>query len=252
MSGPRLQGRRILVTGAGSGIGLAVCRVFRDEGARIAMIDRDAAALAAAGHAVEGAHAEIADVAASGEVERAVGAAACALGGLDGVVNSAGIDLVRPFAEMSVDAWARVYAVNLNGPFNVCRAALPSLKAAGGGTIVNIASAAALRPLEHRTAYCSAKAALVMFGKALAMDLAGDNIRVNAICPGIIDTPLFRSSYEKAADADAELQRILDRYVIKRAGLPEEIAYAALHLTSAESSYTTGAAFAIDGGRSFH
>jgi NAD(P)-dependent dehydrogenase (short-subunit alcohol dehydrogenase family) len=250
MSGKRLDGRRVLVTGAASGIGLAIARLFCEEGARVAMLDRDAAGLATAG--VADAHSEVVDVADRAAVACAVAAAATALGGLDGVVNSAGIDLVRPFAEMSNAEWDRVYAVDLGGPVSVCRAALPHLKTAGAGTIVNIASAAALRPLEQRTAYCSAKAALVMFGKTLAVDLAADNIRVNAICPGIIETPLFRLSYESAPDPEAELRKIVDRYVIRRPGLPEEIAYAALYLTSAESGYTTGIALAVDGGRTFH
>jgi NAD(P)-dependent dehydrogenase (short-subunit alcohol dehydrogenase family) len=250
MTRPRLDGRRVLVTGAASGIGLAIARLFRDEGARVAMLDRDRAGLAASG--VSDAHTAVVDIADRAAVSRAVAETAKALGGLDGVVNSAGIDLVRPFADMSEAEWDRVYAVDLGGPVSVCRAALPHLKAAGGGTIVNIASAAALRPLEQRTAYCSAKAALVMFGKTLAIDLAADNIRVNAICPGIIETPLFRSSYETAPDPDAELRKILDRYVMKRPGRPEEIAYAALYLTSEESGYTTGAALAVDGGRTFH
>jgi NAD(P)-dependent dehydrogenase (short-subunit alcohol dehydrogenase family) len=183
---------------------------------------------------------------------RAVAASASALGGLDGLVSSAGIDLVRPFAETGAAEWRRVFAVNLDGPANLCRAGLPHLKAAGGGTIVAIASAAALRPLEQRTAYCSAKAALVMLAKTLAMEVATDGIRVNAICPGIIETPLFRSSYEGAPDPEAEKRRILERYVIKRVGRPEEVAQAALYLTSAESGYTTGSALAVDGGRSFH
>jgi len=249
MTKRRLQGRRVLVTGAASGIGLATARVFEREGARVALVDRDATRLE---EALLGAYKAVIDVADSAAVSRAVDAAASALGGLDGIVNSAGIDLVRSFAEMSAEEWDRVYAVNLGGPVAVCRAALPHLRRAGGGTIVNIASAAALRPLQNRTAYCSAKAALVMFGKALAVDLAGDNIRVNVICPGIIETPLFRASYENAADPEAELTKILDRYVIRRAGLPEEIAYAALYLTSDESAYTTGAALAVDGGRTFH
>jgi NAD(P)-dependent dehydrogenase (short-subunit alcohol dehydrogenase family) len=91
-----------------------------------------------------------------------------------------------------------------------------------------------------------------MFGKTLAVDLAADNIRVNSICPGIIDTPLFRRSYEQAPDPEAERRRILGRYVIKRVGLPEEIAAAALFLTSTESSYMTGSAMAVDGGRTFY
>jgi NAD(P)-dependent dehydrogenase (short-subunit alcohol dehydrogenase family) len=246
----RLAGRRILVTGAASGIGLAVARLFRREGAGVAMLDRDQAGLKAAD--VEGAALVTCDVADESRVRDAVTRAGDALGGLDGVVNSAGIDLLRRFEDMTAEEWARVLAVDLTGPMLVCHAALPLMKRAGRGTIVNIASGAGLRPLEQRTAYCAAKAGLIMFGKTLAMDLAGDNIRVNAICPGIIDTPLFRGSWANAPDPQAELARILDRYVIKRAGQPDEIAHAALYLTSDESSFVTGAALAVDGGRTFH
>jgi NAD(P)-dependent dehydrogenase (short-subunit alcohol dehydrogenase family) len=216
-------------------------------------MDRDAERLRTVADSVgPDAVAVTADVTDAAQVMISVTSAVERLGGLDGVVNSAGIDLVRPFGETTAADWVRVFAVNVNGPVAVCQAALPALRAAGGGTIVNIASAAALRPLERRTAYCASKAALVMFGKTLAIDLAGDNIRVNAICPGIIDTPLFHRSYEQAPDPEDERQRILDRYVIKRVGLPEEIAAAALFLTSAESSYMTGSVMAVDGGRSFH
>jgi NAD(P)-dependent dehydrogenase (short-subunit alcohol dehydrogenase family) len=246
----RLAGRRILVTGAASGIGLATATLFRTEGAAVAMLDRDVAALGEAG--VDGAATFVCDVADENQVRNAVARAAATLGGLDGVVNSAGIDLMRPFERMTSAEWARILAVDLTGPMLVCHAALPAMKQAGRGTIVNIASGAALRPLEQRTAYCTAKAGLVMFGKTLAVDLAADHIRVNAICPGIIDTPLFRSSWEGAADPQAELARILDRYVIRRPGEPEEIAHAALYLTSDESSFVTGAALAVDGGRTFH
>jgi NAD(P)-dependent dehydrogenase (short-subunit alcohol dehydrogenase family) len=246
----RLGGRRVLVTGAASGIGLAIARLFRKEGAGVAMLDRDGDGLRKA--QVEGTVTVTCDVAEERQVRAAVAEAAAALGGLDGVVNSAGIDLMRPFEQMTAAEWARVLAVDLTGPMLVCHAALPALRQAGRGTIVNIASGAALRPLEQRTAYCAAKAGLVMFGKTLAVDLAAHHIRVNAICPGIIDTPLFRASWEGAAEPEAELARILDRYVIKRPGEPDEIAQAALFLTSDESSFVTGAALAVDGGRTFH
>lgn len=248
----RLRDRRVLVTGAASGIGLAVSRLFAREGAHVAMLDRDAGRLKDEATTVAGAAQLVCDVADERQVRDTVARAVSTLGGLDGVVNCAGVDLMRPFEEMTSAEWARVLAVDLTGPMLVCHAAVPSMKAAGRGTIVNIASGAGLRPLEHRTAYCTAKAGLVMFGKTLAMDLASSSIRVNAICPGIIDTPMFRGSWEGATDPQAELGRILDRYVIKRTGQPDEIAYAALYLTSDESSFVTGTALAVDGGRTFH
>lgn len=250
----RLEGRTILITGAASGIGLATAELFRREGAQVALLDIDAVAVHAAADRLgrDGVVAVAADVSDERQVKAAVAVTVKALGRLDGVVSAAGIDLVRPFDEMSSADWARVLAVNLNGPMFVCAAALSALKSAGRGTIVTIASGAALRPLEQRTAYCASKAGLVMFSKTLAVDLAPYRIRVNAICPGIIDTPLFRRSFEHAADPQAELRRILDRYVIKEAGRPGDIAYAALYLTSDESAYVTGSALAVDGGRTFH
>ena len=247
----RIKGRRILVTGAASGIGRAITAMFIAEGAGVAMLDRDAGRLEAEA-AKLGAPSFACDVSDEAQVNTAVAAAAKSLGGLDGVVNSAGIDLMRPFGEMALADWRRIMAVDLDGPFLVCAAALPELRRAGSGTIVNIASGAALRPLENRTAYCAAKAGLVMFSKTLAVDLAPDHIRVNAICPGIIDTPLFRTSFEQAENPEAELSKIMDRYLIKRAGVPNDIAAAALFLTSAESAYITGSAIAVDGGRTFH
>jgi len=247
----RLQGRRILITGAASGIGLATAARFAAEGAKVAMLDRNEGQLATQSARL-GLVAVTADVADEASVQAAVAKAVRDLGGLDGVVNAAGVDLLRPFAETTGADWRRVMAVDIDGPFHICAAALPAMRAAGRGTIVNIASGAGLRPIENRTAYCSAKAALVMFSKALAMDLTADHIRVNAICPGFIDTPMARGSYEQAPDPEAELRKIMDRYVIKRAGQPDDIANAALFLTCDESAYVTGTAMAVDGGRTFH
>jgi NAD(P)-dependent dehydrogenase (short-subunit alcohol dehydrogenase family) len=150
----RLAGRRVLVTGAASGIGLATCELFQAEGARVAMLDLDEPVLARAAERLDAPWRAV-DVADAAAVSDAVPALAAALGGLDGVVNAAGVDLMKPFAAMSCAEWARVLAVDLTGPAQVCHAALPALERAGRGTIVNIASGAALRPLEHRTAYCA-------------------------------------------------------------------------------------------------
>lgn len=240
----RLEGRRILVTGGASGIGRAIGARFVAEGARVALLDRDALP-----DGILGVRCDLLDVAA---IAPAVAQAVELLGGLDGLVHSAGVDLMRPLAEMTPTEWARVIGVNLTAPMLVTQAALPALSEAGRGTVVAIASGAALRPLPNRTAYCAAKAGVVMFCKSLAIELSDRHIRVNAICPGIIDTPMWRASWEGATDPQAELAMILDRYVIKRVGMPEEIAAAALYLTSDESSYVTGTALAVDAGRTFH
>ena len=248
----RLNGRRILVTGAASGIGLATAQMLATEGAQVGLLDLDPARLGEAAAGLKMEAAAVADVGREDEAAAAVARLAAKLGGLDGVVNCAGIDLIRPFSEMKAHEWNRIMTVNLNGPFHVCKAALPHLKRAEGGTIVNVSSAAGLRPLDHRTAYCASKAGLVMFTKTLAADLAADGIRANVVCPGIVETPLFTASYANAPDPVAELARIKDRYCIKRAASPDEIASAIVFLTSRESSYVTGAALAVDGGRTFH
>ena len=253
----RLAGRRVLISGAASGIGRATAEVFRREGAALLLLDRDAEGLTTAVERLgtEGDHpvaAGLADVSDAAAVERALRQGVEEIGGLDGVVSAAGIDCLKSFESMSAADWERTLAVNLTGPFHLCHAALPFLKEAGRGTIVHIASGAALRPLASRTAYCAAKAGQVMFAKALAVDLAPLGVRVNAICPGIIDTPLFRRSFEAADDPDAALEQILDRYLIRQVGRPEDIAHAALYLSGDESAHVTGTSLAVDGGRTFH
>lgn len=253
----KLSGRRVLIAGGASGIGRATAEIFHAEGAAVAVLDRDGEGLSqvVASLSQEGAppvasaKCDLTDEAA---VQESVLQMAEALGGLDGIVVSVGIDLLKPFTETSASEWQRVLDVNLTAPFHLCKTAVPHLQIAGGGTIVQISSGAALRPLEARTAYCASKAGLVMFAKALAVDLANANIRVNAICPGIIDTPLFRQSFESHPDPHAELERIKDRYLIRRIGQPEDIAKAALYLSSSDSMHVTGTTLSVDGGRSFH
>ncbi len=249
---PLLPGRRIFVSGSARGIGRASVERFVEEGARVACFDRDAAGLKELRAAFpEDTIATFAgDVTSVAEVEAAIAGAAEALGGLDGLVNAAGVDLVAPLEEVEDGAWRHLFAVNLDGPMQVCRAGLKHLRAAGGGTIVNISSGAGLSPLKFRTAYSASKAALQMFSKALAMEVAEDRVRVNVVCPGAVETGLFRSTLGE--DAESALETVRARYLLARIAEPTEIAAAVLWLTSAESSYVTGSVMAVDGGRTFH
>lgn len=249
-----LAGRRILITGAAKGIGLATTERFLAEGARVAALDLDEGALAALSTRFDRGrlHPAAADVADPASVAATVAESVAALGGLDGVVNAAGIDLVADIEAMALVDWTRVIAVNLTGPMLVAQAAYPHLRVAGGGTIVNVSSAAGLAPLRHRTAYCASKAGLQMASKALAMEAAAFGIRVNTVCPGAVETELFRTSIDGATDPQAAYEAVRARYALQRVAAPDEIAAAILWLTSAESSFVTGTAIAVDGGRTFH
>ena len=249
-----IEGKAFVITGGASGIGLAVALLALQRGAAgVCLIDHEPAALAQAVQSLgRNAHGLLGDVADAAQVAQAVAASALRLARIDAVVNAAGVDHVAALEAMTDEAWARILAVNLTGPMLVSRAAVPHLRAAGGGTIVNIASGAGLAPLRERSAYCASKAGVIMLGKALAMELAPDNIRVNAVCPGAVDTPLFRGSYEHTIDPAATLETIRQRYALQRVARPEEIAEAVLYLSSPASSYVTGTAHAVDGGRTFH
>ena len=242
-----LQGRRILVVGGAAGIGRATVRLCQEAAARVAVIDRTGwpEALQPAPAAF------IADVRQTAAIDAAVVDAAGALGGLDGVVYSAGIDLQTSLAETQDASWEQVLDVNLTGAMRVCRAALRHF-APEGGSIVLVSSGAGLRPLPDRTAYCASKAGLNMLAKVLAAELAPRGIRVNALCPGAVETELFRSGFADVPDIDAALAEVAARYALQRIAEPEEIARAILFLTSSEASYVTGIAMAVDGGRTFH
>jgi NAD(P)-dependent dehydrogenase (short-subunit alcohol dehydrogenase family) len=249
----RLAGRRILITGAAAGIGLAIARLFAEEGARVALVDRDAGGLDAACRALgDAAVAATADVSDGEAVRGAVAAAADGLGGLDGIVNSAGIAPARPLAELGEDEFARILQVNLHGPFRVAQAALPHLRAAGGGTIVSIASTLGLRPVPGRGAYSISKAGLIMLGKALALELAADGVRVNTICPGRIELPAMEAEATTSEAREARMRAMGQNVAMKRLGFAAEVARTALFLTSDESSLATGSTLVIDGGAAFH
>ena len=236
----RLQGRRILITGAASGIGRKTAELFANEGAALALLDRNSAGLAEVARETRGLSVE-ADVAQEASVVRAVEQGAAAMGGIDGVVNAAGIVIRGSVADVAVADWQRVLDVNLTGIYIVVRCCLPWLQKAPIATIVNLASGQGLVPnTPNMTAYAASKGGVVNLTRALAAELA-PSIRVNSICPGMVDTPMT-----------AGLQRDTDRYAMKRIADPLEIAQAILFLTGTESSFVTGAALAVDGGRTFH
>lgn len=249
-----LKDRRVVITGAGNGIGKATVERFLAEGASVAALDRDSAGLDRLKHGLgnDRLYTLTTDVADETSVEKAVSAASIALGGIDGVVNSAGIDLVADIESLRTADWNRILAVNLTGPMLVMRSAYAHLRAAGGGTIVNVSSGAGLSPLQYRTAYCASKAGLQMASKALAIEAAAHGIRVNTVCPGAVETALFRESVDPTPDPQATYEAVKARYALRRVAEPREIAAAILWLTSSESSYVTGTAMAVDGGRTFH
>lgn len=244
------SGRRIIITGGAKGIGYATLKIFADQGAKVSCLDNDAVALADL-TSIKNVFAFCVDITDTVALENAVSDAVAAMGGIDGLVNCAGIDLVSDLATMSDAAWDRVMDVNLTAPMKLCRAALPHLKAAGKATIVNVSSGAGLQPLTNRSAYSASKAGLQMFSKALALELADVGIRVNVVCPGAVETPLFRSSIDNETEEEA-LARVRSRYALKRIASAEEIAAGIVWMSSDAASYVTGSTLAIDGGRTFH
>ena len=236
----RLRGRRVLITGAASGIGRRTAELFAAEGAALTLLDCDRKRLAEVARETGGVAVE-ADVTQEASVTRAVEQGATAMGGIDGVVNAAGIVNHGSVLDVGVADWKLVLDVNLTGTYIVVRCCLPWLAKARFATIVNIASGQGLLPnTPNMSAYAASKGGVVNLTRALAAELA-PSIRVNSVCPGMVDTPMT-----------AGLQREVDRYALKRIAEPLEIAQAILFLTSTESSFVTGAALAIDGGRTFH
>jgi NAD(P)-dependent dehydrogenase (short-subunit alcohol dehydrogenase family) len=241
----RLAGRRIVVTGAGSGIGAAIAQLFISEGAKVAALDRNEAGILAWMKSGEGIALSM-DVSDETLVNDAVHRAAQAMEGIDGLVNAAGIANQDLLSEVSLEDWRRVIDVNLTGSFLMARACFPYLSKVPDSTIVNLSSGQGLQPFMRRGAYAASKAGVISLSKTLAMEWAP--IRVNTICPGAVDTPMVRSGYTE----EVLRTQVGSRYALGRVAEAIEIARAALYLTSAESSFVTGIAMAVDGGRSYH
>jgi 2-keto-3-deoxy-L-fuconate dehydrogenase len=239
VSANRFTGRRALVTGAGSGIGAAVARRLHAEGADVVLADVRAEPVEAiAGELDDRAHAVQLDV----RDEDAVRAIAWEV---DVLANVAGIGSTTTAPETPLAVWEDVFAVNARGTFLCCKHAIPGMIDRGGGSIVNVASAGGLVGLRNRAAYCASKGAVIAMTRALAVDHVAEGVRVNAVCPGTVDSPWVARLVE---DAGESLEALRARQPMGRLGTPDEIAQAVLYLASEDAAFVTGTAFVIDGG----
>ena len=242
-SGVDLGGRVALVTGAGSGIGAAVVGRFAAAGATVVAVDIDRNRVEATAREHDSIAVE-ADVTEEAAVVRAVERAEAA-GGLAVLVNVAGVGSTTSAPDTTVEVWDHVMSVNARGPFLMCKHAIPRMAERRAGSIVNVASVAGLVGLRNRAAYCASKGAVIALTRALAVDHVGDGIRVNAVCPGTVDTPWVRRLVE---DAGESLDALRARQPMGRLGTPEEIAEAVLYLAGDAAGFVTGTALVIDGG----
>lgn len=246
---PDLAARRVLVTGGAAGLGLGIAEAFAQQGARIALFDLDGETLEAARERLGGQGAEVlaleGSVTEPEAVERAFAAADGAFGGLDVLVNNAGISANKPTLELSLAEWRQAMDVNVTGVFLCCQAAARRMLPAGQGVILNLASMYGLVAAPERLAYCASKSAVVMMTKALAIEWAGQGLRVNALAPGYVRTALVERLLESER---LDERRLRERTPMGRLGQVEEIADLALYLASDSARYVTGQVVGIDGG----
>ena len=237
------------MTGAASGIGRATAILLAERGAAVACLDVNGDGLAETAAPIgERAVTLVCDVTDLAAVETAVTRAAAELGGLDAVANVAGVgDFTGDVVNIAPEEWARVLAINLSGPFHVSRAAIPHLRAAGGGAVVNVSSQFGMVGCLASPAYCASKAGLIGLTRAMAVDHTEEGIRVNCVCPGPVDTPMLAWTDATPELTARERTRTQGRNLAARSGRPEEIAATIAFLLSADVGFMSGSIVAVDG-----
>jgi NAD(P)-dependent dehydrogenase (short-subunit alcohol dehydrogenase family) len=245
----RMAGKTALVTGGGSGIGKAIAAAFAREGAQVVICGRDARKLEQAVTEIgPQCLAVAADVSHTDDINSLVDQTVRKFKQLDILVNNAGILLPGTAESLTDDQWERTYNTNVRAVWQLSRAALPHMRRAGKGSIINIASVLSSLGARNRVAYAASKGAVLAMSRAMALDHAEENIRINCICPGIVETEMVATFN---LDEKARQQRIA-AHPMRRFGQPEDIAGLAVFLASDEASWITGAAFPADGGYSAH
>jgi meso-butanediol dehydrogenase / (S,S)-butanediol dehydrogenase / diacetyl reductase len=241
-----------LVTGAGSGIGRAIVVLFAREGAKVVVADVSEADGKNTVDLIkkEGGDAffVLGDVSKPASVKMMVEKTVERYGRLNVLVNNAGVESTGSVVDVTEENWDRVIDINLKGTFLCSKYCTPRIIEGGGGAIINIASVLGLIGSKGEAAYCASKGGIISLTRAMALDFASDNVRVNCICPGSVLTPTFKRVMMTSGDYDAAFARNLEKIPLRRVAAPEEIAQAALFLASKRSSYITGTALVIDGG----
>ncbi|MFS8115716.1 SDR family oxidoreductase [Rhizobium jaguaris] len=250
----RLSGKRILITGAAQGIGLAIAKACVAEGARLFLIDMDGSLLAREAEPLKAAGAVLgyaaADITDAAKIESVVAQAGAEIGRLNALINNAGVNVFSEPLATTDEEWQRCFDINLKGAWNCCRAVLPGLIAEGGGAILNIASTHAFTIIPHTFPYPLAKHALLGMTKSLGLEYAAKGVRVNALAPGYVSTQKVIDYWNSFDDPEAAKAETMRLHPGGRIATPEEIALAAVFMISDECPFMNAASLTVDGGLS--